>query len=245
MNLGARMRILFPFLLTLVFSISLFSADEKKETASLSDRYKLNPDGSISLIPYSAKQQEKIDSLSKDIDEQHAAINERLKFLNFEKKIKDSRYGQVSYAREINLPHEERYIQHTRFVMRLKGGGGAEGGGYSLDELSFWSRKSLTQKGKEPITTYRELKNTAAGGVKGLVLIVRTVTVADDTTQNFELEKIQSPLERIKLATTYRDRLREVNRSIDRYIMSKGAVEAKAVSDSILEISIGGDFQEP
>lgn len=239
------MRLFIPILLSLVFSLSIFSADEKNKPLSQADASKLNPDGSIALIPYNPKQQQKLDRLAKEVDEYHASINEKLKFLNYEKKIKDSRYGQVSYAREIHLPHEERYIQHTRFVMKLKGGGGAEGGGFTLDELSFWSRKSLTQPGKEPFTTYRELKNTTAGGVKGLVLVVRTVTVADDTTLNFELEKIQSPWERIRLATVYRDRLREVTRAIDRYIQSKGAVEAKAVGDSILEISIGGDFQEP
>ncbi|MDF3818643.1 hypothetical protein P3G55_01955 [Leptospira sp. 96542] len=239
------MRIFYVLFLLFGLSLQVFGADEKNEPASQADSPKLNADGSIAIIPYNAKQQQKMERIGKEVDDYHAAINEKLKFLNFEKKIKDSRYGQVSYAREIHLPYEQRYVMHSRYVMKLKGGGGAEGGGFSLDELALWSRKSLTQKGKEPVTTYRELKNPAGGGVKGLVLSVRTVTVADDKTLTFELEKIQSPWERLKLATAYRDRLREVSRSIDRYINSKGAIEARELSETILEVTISGDFQEP
>ncbi|MCG6146889.1 hypothetical protein EHQ96_04835 [Leptospira levettii] len=239
------MRTSFVLIFTFLFTVGLFAADEKNEPVSQADSHKLNPDGSIALIPYNAKQQQKIDRIGKEVDDYHAMINEKIKFLSFEKKIKDSRYGQVSSAREIHLPYEPRYVMHSRFVMKLKGGGGAEGGGFSLDELSFWSRKSLTDKGKDPVTTYRELKNNTAGGVKGLILSVRTVTNADDNTLNYELEKIQSPWERIRLATAYRDRLREVARNIDRYIQAKGNLETRMVSESVMEISVSGDFEEP
>jgi hypothetical protein len=244
--LGVLMRLLLAITLLTMSSFGLFAADEDKKEVVQSDPYKLNADGSVALIPYNAKQKERMDELSKDIDNYNTQINEKLKFLSYEKRVKDSRYGQVGYAREIKLPHEPSYVQHSRFVMKLKGGGGAEGGGFSLDELSFWSRKSLTTKNKEPITTYRDLKNSAtAGGTKGIVLTVRTVTISDDTTNTYELEKIQSPWERVKLATAYRDRQIEVLRAIDRYIMSKGQFEARQIEDSILEITIGGDFQEP
>ncbi|MCZ8155167.1 MAG: hypothetical protein O9264_03540 [Leptospira sp.] len=240
------MRLLYAIAVFTLTSFGAFAADEDKKEISQSDPYKLNADGSIALIPYNPKQQQQMDKLAKEVDGYNAQINEKLKFLNFEKKVKDSRYGQVGYAREIKLPHEPHYVQHSRFVMKLKGGGGAEGGGFSLDELSFWSRKSLTTKNKEPITTYRDLKNSAtAGGVKGIVLTVRTVTISDDTTKTYEIEKIQSPWERVRLATAYRDRQLEVLRAIDRYIMSKGKFEARQIEDSIMEITIGGDFQEP
>lgn len=239
------MRISFVLILSFLLTVGLFAADEKNEPVSQADSKKLNPDGSIALIPYNAKQQQKIERIGKEVDDYHAVINEKVKFLSFEKKIKDSRYGQVTNAREIHLPFEPRYVLHSRFVMKLKGGGGAEGGGFSLDEISFWSRKSLSEKGKDPFTTYRELKNNTSGGVKGLTLSVRTVTNADDNTLNFELEKIQSPWERLRLATAYRDRLREVARTIDRYIQAKGSLETRMVSESILEVSVSGDFQEP
>ncbi|TGN17360.1 LIC_12936 family protein [Leptospira idonii] len=241
------MRILYAIIILLVGTMGLFAADENNQkNVSQSDAFKLNPDGSIALIPYNAKQQERMDKLAKEVDGYHAQINEKLKFLNYEKKVKDSRYGQVGYAREIKLPYEPNYVQHSRYVMKLKGGGGAEGGGFSLDEISFWTRKSLTSKNKEPVTTYRDLKNSVAGGgVKGLVLSVRTVTIADDNTNTYELEKIASPWERLRLASAYRDRLIEVLRTIDRYIMAKGKLEATEIGESILEVSIGGDFQEP
>lgn len=239
------MRISFVLILSFLLTVGLFAADEKNEPASQADSQKLNPDGSIALIPYNAKQQQKIERIGKEVDDYHAVINDKVKFLSFEKKIKDSRYGQVTNAREIHLPFEPSYVLHSRFVMKLKGGGGAEGGGFSLDEISFWSRKSLTEKGKDPVTTYRELKNNTTGGVKGLVLSVRTVTNADDNTLNFELEKIQSPWERLRLATAYRDRLREVARTIDRYIQAKGKLETRMVSESVMEVSVSGDFQEP
>ncbi len=244
--LGVLMRLILIISFFLFGSLGLFAADEEKKEIIQSDPYKLNSDGSLALIPYNPKQKERMENLGKEIDSYNSQINEKLKFLSFEKKVKDSRYGQVGYAREIKLPFEPSYVQHSRFVLKLKGGGGAEGGGFSLDELSFWSRKSLTTKNREPITTYRDLKNSAtAGGTKGLVLTVRTVTISDDTTNVYELEKIQSPWERVKLATAYRDRQIEVLRAIDRYIMSKGQFEARQIEDSILEITIGGDFQEP
>lgn len=81
--------------------------------------------------------------------------------------------------------------------------------------------------------------------MKGLTLSVRTVTNADDNTLSFELEKIQSPWERLRLATAYRDRLREVARTIDRYIQAKGSLETRMVSESVMEVSVSGDFQEP
>jgi hypothetical protein len=243
---GVLMRHLLAITIFTCLSFGIFAADEDKKDVTQADAYKLNADGSIALIPYNAKQKERMDTLAKEVDGYTAQINEKLKFLSFEKRVKDSRYGQVGYAREIKLPHEPHYVQHSRFVLKLKGGGGAEGGGFSLDELSFWSRKSLTTKHKEPVTTYRELKNSAtAGGLKGLVLTVRTVTIADDTTNTYELEKIQSPWERLKLATAFRDRQLEVLRSIDRYIMSKGKFEGRQIAESILEVTIGGDFQEP
>ncbi|MCT8334561.1 hypothetical protein NUH30_12835 [Leptospira sp. 85282-16] len=239
------MRISFVLILSFLLTIGLLAADEKNEPVSQTDLQKLNPDGSIAIIQYNAKQQQKIERIGKEVDDYHAVINEKIKFLSFEKKIKDSRYGQVTNAREIHLPFEPSYVLHSRFVMKLKGGGGAEGGGFSLDEISFWSRKSLTEKGKDPITTYRELKNNTSGGVKGLTLSVRTVTNADDNTLSFELEKIQSPWERLRLAKAYRDRLREVARTIDRYIQAKGSLETRMVSESIMEVSVSGDFQEP
>ncbi|MDZ4728231.1 MAG: hypothetical protein SH817_18910 [Leptospira sp.] len=240
------MRVIIAISILFISSLGLFAADEDNKEISQSDSPKLNADGSIAIIPYNAKQKDRMENLAKDIDTYNAQINEKLKFLSFEKKIKDSRYGQVGYAREIKLPFEPSYVQHSRFVMKLKGGGGAEGGGFSLDELSFWSRKSLTTKNREPVTTYRDLKNSAtAGGIKGITLTVRTVTHSSDTTTTYELEKIQSPWERLKLATNYRDRQIQVLRAIDRYIMAKGALESREVSDSILEVSIGGDFQEP
>lgn len=243
---GVRMHIRFALIILLLGSVAIFAADDAKKEINQSDRTRLNPDGSIGLIPYNVKQQQRIDSIAKEVDEIHGQINEKLKFLNFEKKIKDSRYGQVSSAREIKLPYEPSYVQHSRYVMKLKGGGGAEGGGFALDEISFWSRKSLISKGKEPLTIYRDLKNSASGGgIKGLTLSIRTVTNADDSTSVYELEKIQSPWERIQLAIAYRNRLTDVLRTIDRYISGKGFLEAKEVKDSILEISIGGDFQEP
>lgn len=240
------MRLILAISIFTMGSFGIFAAEDDKQENTQADPYKLNSDGSIALIPYNAKQKERVESLSKEIDSYNAQINEKLKFLSFEKRVKDSRYGQVGYARQIKLPLEPSYVQHSRYVMKLKGGGGAEGGGFSLDELSFWSRKSLTTKNREPITTYRELKNSAtAGGTKGIVLIVRTVTISDDTTNTYELDKIQSPWERVKLATAYRDRQIEVLRSIDRYIMSKGQFEARQIEDSIFEITVGGDFQEP
>lgn len=244
--LGEIMRALITLFLCIISSVCLYAADDENKNVSQADPFRLNADGSIAIIPYNPAQKARIDELAKDIDKYNAQINEKLKFLNFEKSIKDSRYGQVSYAREIKLPHEPSYVLHTRFVMKLKGGGGAEGGGFSLDELSFWSRKSLTTKNKEPVTTYRDLKNSAtAGGLKGLVLSVRTVTIYEDVTRTYEFEKIQSPWERLRLATVYRDRQIEVLRAIDRYIMSKGKLEAREVDDSILEVTFGGDFQEP
>lgn len=244
--LGVLMRLILAISIFLMAFGSLFAADEDQKEITQADPYKLNSDGSIALIPYNDRQKERMAALGKEIDNYNVQINEKLKFLSFEKRVKDSRYGQVGYAREIKLPFEPSYVQHSRFVMKLKGGGGAEGGGFSLDELSFWSRKSLTTKNKEPVTTYRDLKNSAtAGGTKGIVLTVRTVTISDDTTNTYELEKIQLPWERLKLATAYRDRQIQVLRAIDRYIMAKGKIEAREVSDSILEVSFGGDFQEP
>ncbi len=232
--------------LSLIYVAGLYSADEPKKEGLQNDPYKLAPDGSIAVIPYNPRQQELVDKLGKEIDEYHNQINEKLKFLSFEKRMKDSRYGQVGYARDIHLPYESPYVQHSRYVMKLKGGGGAEGGGFSLDEISFWSRKSLTQHHKEPVTIYREMKNSASnGGVKGLTVSVRTVTVADDTINSYELDKIQSPWDRMRLVRTYRDRLLEVLRSVDRYIMSRGKVQAREVSETILEVTVGGDFQEP
>lgn len=239
------MRISFVLILSFLLTVGLFAADEKKEQDIQSQTKNKKKNGSIALIPYNAKQQQKIERIGKEIDDYHAVINDKVKFLSFEKKIKDSRYGQVTNAREIHLPFEPRYVLHSRFVMKLKGGGGAEGGGFSLDEIAFWSRKSLTERGKDPVTTYRELKNNTAGGVKGLTLSVRTVTNADDNTLSFELEKIQSPWERLRLAAAYRDRLREVARTIDRYIQAKGSLETRVVSESVLEVSVSGDFQEP
>jgi len=233
-------------ILLFLFPIALFAADEAKKPVIQNDPFVLAPDGSIAVIPYNPRQLESVNKISQEIDFYHSQINEKIKFLSFEKRMKDSRYGQVGYARAIQLPYESPYVQHSRYVMKLKGGGGAEGGGFSLDEISFWSRKSLTQHHKEPITIYREMKNSASnGGAKSLTISVRTVTIYDDTSNTYELEKIQSPWDRLKLMRTYRDRLIEVLRSIDRYIMTKGTLQAREVDATILEVTVGGDFQEP
>lgn len=80
------MRTSFVLIFTFLFTVGLFAADEKNESVSQSDATKLNPDGSIALIPYNAKQQQKIERIGKEVDDYHAMINEKVKFLSFEKK---------------------------------------------------------------------------------------------------------------------------------------------------------------
>jgi hypothetical protein len=56
---------------------------------------------------------------------------------------------------------------------------------------------------------------------------------------------LQRAKERMRVAKMYRDRVLDLLRNIDRYIDSDETQQSRMVNEALLQINIGGDFQEP
>lgn len=204
----------------------------------------IDKDGSIQIVPSSPSQEKIVELLAIEIGNYHKEIEKRIPFFQKEKRITDGKYIQASLAREDIPPLAKKStIINNRYILGLKGGEG----GYSLDEVTFWSRHSLVGKGYDPITTIREFSNKVGDSPKmeGLKLKIKKLTEYGITENIYDLKNIKYPKERIKLVVSYRDRLIEIIRTMDRYINGKGKERESDVRDSILEIQFGGEFQEP
>jgi hypothetical protein len=205
----------------------------------------LNPDGSIKPYPYTPVEKKQVEDLSREIEKYHKMINERVSYLKFKNKIKNGKYSHEAYTRDhVDRLEHKKYSVTTKYNLNLKS---SPDGGYSIDTIEFIHKNTLTSKRYEPVTEVRILKNssTPSPDLEGLNLTLITTTNSGQETKNYSMKTIPEAKERVRFAKMYRDRVLDLMRNIDRYIDSDETQQSRAVHEAILQINIGGDFQEP
>jgi hypothetical protein len=205
----------------------------------------LNPDGSIKQYPYTPVEKKQVEDLSREIEKYHKMINERVSYLKFKNKIKDGKYSHEAYTRDhMDRLEHKKYSVTTKYNLNLKSN---PDGGYSIDNIEFIHKNTLISKRYEPVTEVRILKNssTISPDLEGLNLTLITTTNSGQDRKNYNMKTIPEAKERVRFAKMYRDRVLDLMRNIDRYIDSDETQQSRAVHEAILQINIGGDFQEP
>jgi hypothetical protein len=205
----------------------------------------LNPDGSIKQYPYTPVEKKQVEDLSREIDKYHKMLNEKIGYLKYKNKVKNGKYSHEAYTRDhVDRLEHKKYSVTTKYNLNLKS---SPEGGYTLDTLEFIHKNTLITRRYEPVTEVRILKNSSNSSLDldGLSLTVITTTNSGQDTKSFNMKTIPESKERMRVAKMYRDRVLDLLRNIDRYIDSDETQQSRMVNEALLQINIGGDFQEP
>jgi len=200
--------------------------------------------GGLKPLPELSQGQVKaMEGLKLDVKGLHEEIQKRLNFLAQEKKFNDGKYIQSSIAREqFQYPTKKRSIVNHQFTLNVTGGDRSQ----SLKDIEIWTRKSSTTKHVEYIDTkiMRVNKPVADDDWKSMKISIKKITSSGTTSEEFAITEIYEPDQRVLIATMYRNKLREIISSIDRYINAKG----RGLTDDIRfinnEMNTSGQYQE-
>lgn len=200
--------------------------------------------GGLKPLPeLSLGQKKMMDDLKVDVKGLHEEIQKRLNFLSQEKKFSDGKYVQSSIAREqFQYPTKKRSIVNHQFTLNVMGGDRSQ----TLKDVELWTRKSITTKNIDFEDTKIMRVNNPVGDEdwKSLRISIKKITSTGTTKEEFAITEIYEPDQRVLIAIMYRNKLREIISSIDRYVSAKG----KGLTDDIRfinnEMNTSGQYQE-
>jgi hypothetical protein len=195
------------------------------------------------LPPLSAGQKKIMDNLKLDLKGLHEDIQKRLVFLSQEKKFHDGKYVQSSVAREqFQYPTKKRSIVNHQFILNVTGGDKS----HTLKDIEIWTRKSITTRHLEYEDTKIMRVNQPVGSDdwNSMKISIRKITPEGISSEVFSVEEIYEPTQRVMIAIMYRNKLREIISSIDRYVEAKGRGLTEDIRFINNEMNTSGQYQE-
>jgi hypothetical protein len=224
---NAMQRILIAFYFTLFFAVS--ANDFEYPTL-------INPDGTIQVREFSNEQKASFEIVKKEVRYFQAELSRMLPYLIRQGKIKNN-----SYTREIrNFTETQpgRRNQHfviESFVLKL-----AEG---KIDMISFQKRRTRLNPKMDSETVIKSISNDM--GNEDMTSVKLQIDTHTNYTESnspisrvFSMTQIPSPVDRIKLLRSYRTKLEEVVRELDKLVDHKALNDHTILSNTLNDIEL-------
>ncbi|HMW03520.1 MAG TPA: hypothetical protein PK079_02155 [Leptospiraceae bacterium] len=219
----------FVFILLIGFSF-LWAEDFEYPTL-------INPDGTIQRREFSKEQKTTFDSIQKDVKYFHTELSKILPYLIREGKVKEK-----SYTREIRNFTEtppgrtNSHFVSENFVIKLTNDG-------KVENISFLKRRSRLNPKMYSETVIRTISNDISNEeMTALKVQIDTYTNYTDPSAPIRklvsMSEIPSPLDRIRLLRTYRAKLEEAVREIDKLIDHKVLNDHIKLSNTLNDIEL-------
>ncbi|MCC5816100.1 MAG: hypothetical protein JJT78_15220 [Leptospira sp.] len=182
--------------------------------------------GGLRPIPELSDGQKKIlTNLSEEVTLLHKDIEKRLNFLSQNKEISDGKFVKVSLAREqYSFPITVVYIANHKITLDVAGGGDS----FTLTGIEFYTRKSITsKKSAHPDTRIMRMKNDPAStDWTKFKISMKKLETSGESEQVVGLDDIYDPVQRVRFARVYKNKLVELVNHIDRQIAGVGFEQA-------------------
>lgn len=220
-------RILMAIYFTLLFAVS--ANDFEYPTL-------INPDGTIQVREFSNEQKTTYEVVKKEVKYFQAELSRMLPYLIRQGKIKNN-----SYTREIRNFTEtqpgrrnQHFVQET-FILKL-----AEG---KIDTISFLKRRTRLNPKMDSETVIKSISNdTGNEEMTSVKLQIDTHTNYTEPnapiSRKFSMTEIPSPVDRIKLLRSYRSKLEEAVRELDKLVDHKALNDHTILSNTLNDIEL-------
>jgi hypothetical protein len=196
----------------------------------------INPDGTIQVREFSKEQKFTFDSLKKEIAYFQAEISKILPYLIRNGKVKNNSYTkEIRNFIETQPGRRNQHFVYESFMISLTDG--------RLSSISFIKRRTRLNPKMETETVIRYISNDTINNENpNIKLKIDTHTnyteSSSPNTKVFSMSDIPSPVDRIKLMRTYRTKVEEALRELDRIVDHKMLNDHTIMSNTLNDIEL-------
>lgn len=196
----------------------------------------INPDGTIQIREFSKEQKRTYDNVKKDIQYFQSEIAKILPYLVRNGKVKGNVFTrEFRNFTETQPGRRNQHFVNEFFVLNLTDG--------KLNSISFLKRRTRLNPRMETETVVRSLSNEVGNDdMSNVKLQIDTHTNYTDTKEPirkiFSMNDIPSPADRIKMLRTYRTKVEEALRELDKIVDHKAINEHTILSNSLNDVEI-------
>ena len=230
-NTNLPRKYIMPILLVLFFSLLFAVSADDFEYPTL-----INPDGTIQTREFTNEQRATFEIVKKDVKFFQGELSKFIPYLVRQGSIKNN-----SYTREIrNFTETQpgRRLQHfviETFVLKM-----AEG---KLDSISFHKRRTRLSSKMDSETVIKSISNEPSNeemtGVKVQVDKHTNYTESNAPIRKMvSMSEIPSPVDRIRLLRTYRTKLEEAVRELDKLVDHKALNDRINLSNTLNDVEL-------
>lgn len=220
-----------PILTLFLISISSVLADDFEYPTLV------NPDGTIQRREFSKEQKTSFEMIQKDVKHFHNELSKMLPYLIRQGKIKNNVYSrEFRNFTETQYRGRNQHFVTEKFNFRLTGDG-------KVENISFTKRRARLNPKMDSEVVIRTISNEV-GNEEMTTLKLQIDTHTNYTDPSSPIQKvvtmldIPSPVDRIKLLRTYRVKLEEAVREIDKLIDHKVLNDRVNLSNTLNDIEL-------
>ncbi len=221
------MRILFLFFFS--FTMVVYGNDFEYPTL-------INPDGTIQIREFTNEQKQTFDIVKKDVKYFQTELAKFLPYLIRQGKIKNNSYTrEIRNFTETQPGRRNQHFVQENFILKIAGG--------KIETISFQKRRTRLNPKMDSETIIRSISNDTSNeemtGVK-----VQIDTHTNYTESNAPIRKvvgmmeIPSPVDRIRLLRSYRSRLEEALRELDKMLDHKVLNDRTNLSNTLNDVEL-------
>lgn len=218
-----------PILLIFIFllQISIFSDDFPTL---------INQDGTLKFIEFTKEQKDSYEFLKKQIDYFHSEIAKYIPYLQLQKKIKKNEFVKEfrNYS-ETELGTRKKLHIIDSFVLRINGG--------KLQGIDFKKMKIIISTDRDQETIVKSISNDLLqDDFANLHLKIENfdsdIDPKKSEVQTFVMKTMISPLDRLKVLRSYRYKVEQALRELDKQIDHKAVMDNTYINNTIKEIEL-------
>lgn len=212
----------------ILFSLSIYSSEDFPTL--------INPDGTLKFREFTKEQKDSYEFIKKQIDYYHAEIAKYIPYLIREKKIKKNQYfRQFRNYTETEIGTRKKLHIIDSFTLRLNGD--------KLQGIDFKKMKAIISTNRDQETIVKSISNDLLqDDFANLHLKIENfdsdIDPKKSEVQTFVMKSMISPLDRLKVLRSYRNKVEEALRELDKQIDHKAVMDNAYIKNTIKEIEL-------
>ncbi len=212
----------------ILFSSNIFSSDDFPTL--------INSDGTLKFREFTKEQKDSFNFLKKQIDYFHSEISKYVPYLIRQKKIKKNQFiKEFRNYSEYELGTRKKLHIIDSFTLRLNGD--------KIQGIDFKKMKAIISTNRDQETIIKSISNDLVqDDFANLHLKIENfdsdIDPKKSEVQTFVMKDMISPLDRLKVLRSYRNKVEEALRELDKQIDHKAVMDNAYIQNTLKEIEL-------